>query len=86
MPKPKLKRKDAQLKRKLLVKKAEFEKKAAQLRDSRLRFVPMLRVSADGTVTGNYWNVIHEMPDYFHAAPDASNTVRRHYNPLQGVR
>ena len=86
MPKPKLKRKDAQLKRKLLAEKAEFEEKAAQLRDSRLRFVPMLRVSADGTVTGNYWNVIHQMPDYFHTAPDTSDAVRRHYNPLRGVR
>ena len=86
MPKPKLKRKDAQLKRKLLAEKAEFEEKVAQLRGSRPRFVPMLRVSADGTVSGNYWDLIHEMPDYLHTTPDASNTVRRHYNPLRGVR
>lgn len=86
MPKPKLKRKDARLKRKLLAEKAEFEEKAAQLRVSHPRFIPILRVSADGTVTGNYWNVIREMPEYFHTAPDASNTVRRHYNPLRGVR
>lgn len=86
MPKPKLKRKDAQLKRKLLAEKAEFEEKAAQLRDSRLRFIPMLRVSADGTVSGSYWDLIHEMPDYLQTAPDTSDAVRRHYNPLRGVR
>ena len=78
------KRKDARLKRKLLAEKAEFEEKAAQLRVSRPRFVPMLRVSADGTVSGNYWDLIREMPDYLHTDPDASDTVRRHYNPLRG--